>query len=133
LYFDGRPFGSATFVTWSRDGKWLVGVNGRSLVLVASDSGAGRTLYTPAPNDPAPETAMFSRDGRSIYFKSHDAAGHAMFSVVPAAGGPARAIVRFPDLARPSSRQGFDISATRFYFPVEDRQSNIWLADLAHP
>jgi hypothetical protein len=25
------------------------------------------------------------------------------------------------------------MSATRFYFPVEDRQSNIWIADLAKP
>ena len=76
---------------------------------------------------------MFSKDGRSIYFKSHDEAGHAMLNVVPASGGVARVIVRFPDLSRPSSRQGFSMSATRFYFPVEDRQSNIWLADLEKP
>jgi hypothetical protein len=108
-------------------------VMGRSLVLVDPDSGAGRTVYIPAADDPFPETAIFSKDGRSLYFKSHDAQGHAMFSVVPATGGTPRVVVRFPDLARPSSRQGFSMSATRFYFPVEDRQSNIWLADLARP
>jgi eukaryotic-like serine/threonine-protein kinase len=134
LYFKGKPFTPATaYCTWSPDGKWLASVIDRELVLVAADSGAGRTLYTAPSGDPVPETAIFSKDGRSIYFKSHDAEGHAMFSVVPASGGTPRVIVRFPDLSRPSSRQGFSMSATRFYFPVEDRQSNIWLADLAKP
>jgi Tol biopolymer transport system component len=134
LYFGGTPFTStAASALWSPDGKWIVSANGRELVLVSPDSGAGHVVYTAPPGDPLPETAMFSKDGRSIYFKSHDAEGHAMFSVVPATGGTARVVVRFPDLARPSSRQGFSMSATRFYFPVEDRQSNIWLADLARP
>jgi eukaryotic-like serine/threonine-protein kinase len=134
LYFGGTLFLPTTaYSTWSPDGKWLVSVMGRSLVLVDADSGAGRTVYTPAASEPIPETAIFSKDGRSIYFKSHDTEGHAMFSVVSASGGTPRVIVRFPDLSRPSSRQGFGMSATRFYFPVEDRQSNIWLADLARP
>jgi Tol biopolymer transport system component len=134
LYFSGKVFLPTTaYSTWSPDGKWLVSVMDRSLVLVDPDSGAGRTVYTAAADDPIPETAIFSKDGRSIYFKSHDAQGHAMFSVVSATGGTPRVVVRFPDLARPSSRQGFSMSATRFYFPVEDRQSNIWLADLARP
>ena len=132
--FGGKPLTSETaFAPWSPDGKSVFAVVGRSLVLASVDSGADRILYTPGPNDPTPETAMFSSDGRSVYFKSHDAAGHAMFSVVPATGGQARVIVRFPDLLRPSSRQGFGMSATKFYFPVEDRQSNVWIADLTRP
>ncbi|HSU95058.1 MAG TPA: protein kinase, partial [Gemmatimonadaceae bacterium] len=132
LYFGGAPFVPQTASsTWSPDGKWLVSVADRALVLIAADSGPGRTVYTAPPGEPVPETGIFSKDGRSIYFKSHDSMGRAMFSVVPATGGTPRVIVRFPDLSRPSSRQGFGMSATRFYFPVEDRQSNIWLADLA--
>jgi Tol biopolymer transport system component len=134
LYFDNAPFTPReTYSTWSPDGKWLVSSLRRSLILIAPDSGAGRTVYTAPPGEPVPETALFSKDGRSIYFKSHDAEGHAMLSVVPASGGTPRVVVRFPDLARPSSRQGFGMSATRFFFPVEDRQSNIWLAELTRP
>ena len=45
--------------------------------------------------------------------------------------GYARVFVgQVPDVARAS---GFAITATRFYFPVEDRQSNIWLAELSKP
>ena len=55
-----------------------------------------------------------------------------MISVMLASGGTARPIGRFPDLSRPSSRQGFAASASRFYFPIEDRQSNVWIAELTH-
>ena len=122
--------GSA-FSSWSPDGKWIVAQSSRGLVVVAADSGASRVLYVAPDSAPPPETAVWSRDGRSIYFKSHDAAGRAMISVMPASGGTPRPIVRFPDLTRPSSRQGFAASATRFYFPIEDRQSNVWIAELS--
>jgi len=32
-----------------------------------------------------------------------------------------------------SGEAKFGMSATRFFFPVEDRQSNIWLAELTRP
>ncbi|MEP7066454.1 MAG: hypothetical protein ABI889_10510, partial [Gemmatimonadota bacterium] len=134
LYFGGAPLASTSaYSSWSPDGKWIVAARDREIVLIAPDSGAGRVVYTAPPGEPLPERPKFSSDGRSIYFKSRDAMGHALFSVVPATGGAARVLVRFPDLAHPSSRQAFSISATRFYFPVEDRQSNIWIADLARP
>jgi Tol biopolymer transport system component len=132
LYFGSAPLRSSdAFLIWSPDAKWIVAVVNRAIVLIPADSGSARTVYAAPDSEPIPETVIFSKDGRSLYFKSHDAAGHARFSVVPVAGGTPRVVVRFPDLARPSSRQGFAMSATRFYFPVEDRQSNVWIADLA--
>jgi hypothetical protein len=118
-------------VSWSPDGKWIAAVTKRDIVAVSPDSDAGRTVYEASASEPVPETTVWSRDGRWIYFKSHDAEGHATISVVPASGGTPRPVVRFPDLSRPSSRQGFAMSASRFYFPIEDRQSNVWIADLA--
>ncbi len=120
------------YTSWSPDGKWIVCENIHSIFIVPSDSGASRVIYTAPGGVPAPEMVLVSRDGRSIYFKTHDAEGHAMISVVPFTGGTARPVVRFPDLTRPSFRQGFGLSATRFYFPIEDRQSNVWIADLSH-
>ena len=127
------PFSASTgFSDWSPDAKWIVSVTARSIVAVSSDSAASRTIYAAPLNEPAPETLIWSRDGRSIYFKSHDAEGRATISIVPASGGTPRPVVRFPDLSRPSLRQGFGMSATRFYFPIEDRQSTIWIAELSH-
>jgi hypothetical protein len=132
VYFGAKPLRAGTaFSTWSPDGKWFAVESSRSIVVIPADSGAARTVFTAPLADPAPETPVWSRDGRSIYFKSHDAEGHAMISVVSANGGAARVIVRFPDLSRPSLRQGFAATATRFYFPIEDRQSNVWIAQLS--
>ncbi|MGH7632522.1 MAG: hypothetical protein ACRENC_02245, partial [Gemmatimonadaceae bacterium] len=101
------------------------------IIVAAADSNVVRVVYTAKPGEPAPENSLFSRDGRSIYFKSHDADGRATLYVIPASGGEPRAQVRFPDLARQSSRQGFGLSTTHFYFPIEDRQSNVWIAELS--
>ena len=133
LRFNGALLQSGTaFSSWSPDGKWIVCESNRAIIVIAADSGPSRTVYTAPPDAPAPETTIWSGDGRWIYFKTHDTEGHAVISVVPASGGAPRPVVRFPDLSRPSSRQGFAMSATRFYFPIEDRQSNIWIADLSH-
>ena len=118
-------------VSWSPDGKWLVSESQRAISIGAADSNVSRTVYQAAAGEPAPENSLWSRDGRSIYFKAHDTDGHATIYVTPVSGGVPRAVVRFPDLSRQSSRQGFAMSATRFYFPIEDRQSNVWIAELS--
>lgn len=133
LTFHHAPLSaSSAFSAWSPDGKWIASVTAHAIVAVSPDSASSRTIYTAPAGEPVPETIIWSKDGRSIYFKSHDADGHAMISVVPSSGGVPRPVARFPDLSRPSSRQGFAMSATRFYFPIEDRQSNVWIADLSH-
>ena len=133
LHLNGAPLRAQTaFSSWSPDGRWIASEANRGIVVVSADSGPSRTLYSAPAASPAPETLVWSGDGRSIYFKTHDAEGRATISVIPAAGGAPRPVVRFPDLTRPSFRQGFAMSATRFYFPIEDRQSNIWIAELSH-
>ena len=63
--------------------------------------------------------------------KSHDADGRASFWSVPVGGGPPSELVRFDDLSRPSRRWDFDAGAGRFFFTIEDRRSNIWIADVS--
>jgi len=130
-YGDALLRDSPTFSNWSPDGKWIVTETKSAIVVVAADSGPPRVVYAAGVGEPGPETPLWSRDGRSIYFKSHDRAGRAKISVVSASGGAPRPLVRFPDLSRPSSGTGFGRSASRFYFPIEDRQSNVWIADVA--
>jgi len=40
-------------------------------------------------------------------------------------------LVRFDDPARASNRFEFASDGKRFYFTVEDRQSDIWMAEVA--
>jgi dipeptidyl aminopeptidase/acylaminoacyl peptidase len=118
---------------WSPDGRWIAFVapgDGR-IGVVPADSGAQRDVYRPGPGDPLAELAMYSRSGRTLYFKSHDARGRAAFWSVPVTGGRPRLLVRFDDPARASNRFEFASDGKRFYFTIEDRQSDIWLAEVA--
>ena len=97
---------------------------------VSVDSGRAALVYAPSPSSPVPERPLVSADGREIYFKSHDAEGRAALWSVPAAGGTPRLLVRFTDPNRPSNRGDFSHDGTRFFFAVDDRQSDIWVAEI---
>ncbi|HET7459583.1 MAG TPA: protein kinase [Gemmatimonadaceae bacterium] len=118
---------------WSPDGRAIAFVSptdGR-IGLVAADSGAPRDLYVPGEGGPSAELAIFSADGRAVYFKSHDARGRATFWSLPATGGRPRLLARFDDPARASNRFDFASDGRRFYFTIEDRQSDVWIAEVA--
>ena len=120
---------------WSPDGRAVAFVsptNGR-IGVAPADSGAQRDLYVPGPGDPLAELAVFAPDGRRLYFKSHDARGRASFWSIPLAGARPQLLVRFDDPARASNRFEFATDGKRFYFTVEDRQSDIWIAEVARP
>ncbi len=120
---------------WSPDGRTVAFVSpadGR-IGVAPADSGTQRDLYVPGPGDPLAELAVFAPDGRRLFFKSHDARGRASFWSMPLAGGRPQLLVRFDDPARASNRFEFASDGKRFYFTVEDRQSDIWIAEVARP
>jgi Tol biopolymer transport system component len=118
---------------WSPDGQSIAFVapaDGR-IGVVPADSGTQRDLYRPGPGDPLAELAIYSPTGRTLFFKSHDARGRASFWSIPVTGGRPRLLARFDDPARASNRFEFASDGKRFYFTVEDRQSDIWVAEVA--
>ncbi len=121
---------------WSPDGGSLAFVQAESdrragpIMVVAADGGTPRRVFDPAPTEPPVEQAEWSPDGRTLYFKSHDAQGRASFWAVNAAGGHPRPLVRFTDLSRPSSRRDFATDGKRLYFAIQDRQSDVFVAEL---
>ncbi|MEO5824611.1 MAG: protein kinase [Gemmatimonadales bacterium] len=118
---------------WAPDGSEIAFVSpldGR-IGIVPADSGAQRDIYVPREGDPLAELAIFAASGRELYFKSHDASGRAAFWSIPVTGGRPRLIVRFDDPARSSNRFDFASDGRRLYFTLEDRQSDVWVAEVA--
>jgi Tol biopolymer transport system component len=131
----GAPVRRGTVETrpeWLRDGSGVALVTASRLWVAPADSGSARLVYAPrSGTDPVPGWVQSSPDGRTLYFKTHDADGRASIWSVPVSGGRPRLLVMFDDLSRPSMRPDFSVDATRFYFGIDDRQSDLWVADIA--
>ena len=116
--------------TWSLDGASIVCVRGGSVIVVDVASRTPRVAYAPAgPDDPFVSGVKLSEDGRIVYFKSHDAAHRASIWSVPFEGGKPTLLVRFTDPLRGSNRADFAVGAGQFFFTLEERQADIWVAD----
>jgi len=126
--------GTGNLGSWLPDGHSLAYPRSGALEIIAADSGSARVAYAPSPGsgDPQVESVVASEDGRTMYFKSHDAEGRASFWAVPTAGGRPRLLVRFNDLSRVSIRGDFAAGAGQLFFTLEDRQADIWIADITH-
>jgi len=102
------------------------------LLLVRPDSGSERVLYAAVDTlrDPIVGGIEWSRDGSGIYFKSHDPQGRASIWYQALSGGRPRLLIRFDDPGRPSFRGNFSTDYKRFYFAINDRESDIWVAEV---
>jgi Tol biopolymer transport system component len=117
---------------WAPDDHAIVYCRPHGLWLISPAGGNPRPLLHQgaSPEPPSPELAEWSPDGRTIFYKAFDAAGHSSLWSVPANGGTPAPLVRFDDPARPSSRPEFATDGKRFFFTVGTRQSDIWAMEL---
>ena len=126
---------AGSFPVWSPDGRELAfstATTPASVAVTPPVSGPVRIVMDAArPGMPSSERLAWSADGRTIYFKSHDAKGHASIWSVPLNGGPPHEVVRFDDPTKPSYRPQWALGPGRIFFTVEDRQSDVWVMEVA--
>ena len=129
-----RRIARGNWAAWSPDGREIafgIGSVGARIFRVPVEGGEARLIYdVEGTENPRPEQMIWSADTRTLYFKSHDAAGRASVWAIPAAGGAARLVTRFDDPARQSSRFNIAVGAGRLFFTIEERQSDVWVMDV---
>jgi hypothetical protein len=71
-------------------------------------------------------------DGSRIYFRGTVGSINPRFSIweLPFSGGVAREVVRFDDPYRLPIRGRFDTDGQRLFFTLDERESDIWVADI---
>jgi serine/threonine-protein kinase len=122
---------------WTPDGQAVlvsVGGLGDSLELVSLDGGAPRVLWVRRnETDPTVVYPVYSLDRTRIYFLGvvREPNVHAGIWALPASGGQPREIVRFDDPSRVPLRGNWATDWKRFFFTIDDRQSDVWAGDVS--
>jgi serine/threonine-protein kinase len=117
---------------WTPDGRSIVSSHDNALWAIPAAGGTPRLVYQPADTltGVLPRNLMMSPDGRTVFFRGEDRRGRGGIWSVPFAGGASRPLVRFDDPLRPSYRYEFATDGRRFYFAIQDRQSDVFVAAL---
>jgi Tol biopolymer transport system component len=116
------------------DGR-LVGFTQNGAVMVVRPDGDSAQVIVPRserPGDAQPAYVSWSEDGRTLYYLAVDPAGKAsIWGVAPRAGSVPRLLVRLDEPGREWHRFGFTVHGGRFWFTMGDRQSDVWVAEIA--
>lgn len=119
-------------VVFSPNGQWMTFTSSRGLVLSDPDGGSVhvRVPFSRGGSEPQPIYVSWPSDSVIYYLAIDSLDQGSIWSVAPA-GGPSRLLVRFDDPSRPWHRFGFDASGGQLYFTLGDRQSDIWVVEVA--
>jgi len=118
---------------WSPDGQSISYVSAPAdgdpglLMVLTLSRGPARQVFT---GPPLVSHAIWSPDGRTLYLKAHDEHDLTSFWSVNAEGGRPRELLHFVDPEWQSVRNDFTTDGKRLFFDIEDRQSDIFVAQL---
>jgi Tol biopolymer transport system component len=119
---------------WSPDGKWISYFEGTpqgSRIIRADADGKNRRPIATIPKDFTPFFTRWSQDSRFIYYAVLTVDGRYQIYAVPVTGGPAREVVHSEGPSYQSFRFSFHVRGGTLYISLADRQSDLWLAEVA--
>jgi len=118
---------------WSPDGKSISYISAPHdgdpgvVMLLTLGAGPARQLFT---GPPLVGHAVWGSDSHTLYLKVHDEHGTTSFWSVSVDGGKPRELGRLVDPEWQSVRNDFATDGKRLFFDVEDRQADIFVAQL---
>ena len=116
----------ARLTNWSTDGQYMTSV-GASVFDV--ETRQIRALRSEAEGEIPGET-YWSQDQSTLYFKMSSSGGVVEIRSISVSTGEERMLVGFDDSRRVSLRADFSGNDDRFYFTLDDRWSDVWLAEM---
>ena len=121
---------------WSPDGQLISYIAAAAdgepgvLMVMPAAGGPARPVFAPGNGNPQVTHAVWSPDGRMLYCKVHDARGLTSVWSVSVQGGRPRQLFRFDDPEWQSVRNDLATDGKRLFFDVQDRESDIFVAEL---
>ena len=127
-----RLLAEGVFPKWSPDGGLIAFKSRDGLGVIPPEGGDARLIVQGkgTQNVPIPWTAAWSSDSRTLFYKAEEADGTASFWSVTVSGGEPKLLVRFDDPSRLFIRDEFSSDGKRFFFPLTEYESDIWVAQL---
>ncbi|MEO6056598.1 MAG: protein kinase [Gemmatimonadales bacterium] len=125
--------GRAARPRWSPDGRWISFVSPEGVNVVEVGSTRSRLLL--ASRDevyPATWTA-WSEDSRTIFLARSDTLGLFRIVAIPLDGRRATTVAYADVPARQFHRHGIAVSRGRLFFPLVERTSDVWVAEIEKP
>jgi Tol biopolymer transport system component len=118
---------SASLPRVSPDGHWIAFTASDGMQLLEVATGQVRTV-SPVVSWPWPS---WSGDGRTLYFTTVlDSTGHFTIKGALVPGGTARTFVYGNDPVNQAYRYGLAVHDGRFYLPLFERKSDVWVAEI---
>ncbi len=115
---------------WSPDGRWISYVQGTQLFRADADGKNPQPIAT-IPADFSPFWTRWGGDSRLVYYSGTKTDGSYLIYAVPATGGPVREVAHSEGPTFQNFRFVFNVRANMLYFTLADRQSDIWMAEVA--
>ena len=116
----------ALFPQWSPDGKAIVYLDFSKGLCLMSPGGKNSRVLVPKQPEFSPEYAVWSGDGKTVFFQASNEQHFWNIYSVPADGGIPTMLVRFEEY----SRHELATDDEDFFFTFAERDSDIWMLQL---